>query len=154
MCQTYLTYCTTCVRYHKIQQQLSLTLLYVPVRKQAYHKRKTSVCVTERNKPTSLSTHHHRTTILSYLTPISWLLFKTPPATLHAQFCPCCLSPDAVSALHNSLQQFCLRTVSLACPTASSEGAWDPVTSQPRPMGQNRKICEGAINWGVGEGGS
>jgi len=62
------------------------------------------------------------------------------------------VSPDAVSALHNSLQQFCLWTVSFACPTASSEGAWDPVTSQARPVGQNRKTCEGAV-LGRGVGG-
>ena len=57
------------------------------------------------------------------------LLFTTPSAIPHAQFCPCrvlhssTVSPDAVSTLHNSLQQFCLWTVSFACPTASSEGA-------------------------------
>ena len=83
-------------------------------------------------------------------------LFTTPSAIPHAQFCPCRLphnstvSPDAVSTLHNSLQQFCLWTVSFACRTARSEGAWELVTSQARPMGQNRKTCEGTVLWGDG----
>ena len=88
----------------------------------------------------------------------SQFLFTTPSAIPHAQLCPCRLPPhnstvsrDAVSTLYNSLQQFCIWTVSFACRTASSEGAWELVMSQARPMGQNRTTCEGTVfRWGGG----
>jgi hypothetical protein len=116
-------------RQHKAAQSCPPVRATLCVRQ--YRNTNTSVCH-KMNKPISPIT----TSVLSHCSQ------RPPPFHTHN-------SAPAVSALHNSLQHFCLWTVSFACPKASSEGAWDLVTSQARPMGQNRKTCEGAV-WGGG----
>ena len=130
LCVRHLMHCATCVWYHhKIWQQLSLALLYVPACQKTDLPQQKDVSLCHNME----QTHQSNLTYCSQCPPPFHMHSSAPLVFLTTPSYP--LMPSAHSTTRGSSSAYG------PCPWRARREIW----WRRRPMGQNRKIIEGVV---------